>query len=496
MKRKLLSVRGTFVAVMLAVILLPAAPARAVSSYDDVVQQGEFKAVNPAYGEVDLSTTFWQMVEAAPHPTINGISRDCTEYLPNLNEITPGVTGGWLYVQVDRGVTLYSSQSYNNTPFTFQTNSSGKYPNLNYNYQVRLGGSVSFKYVRLSYLFNNSDNPATIYDERLNIVCGTTGFPTLASKYVPYSTGPTWTAKPILSTIPVTYPSGYEGITISDTWSPPTPTYVAMGDSFSSGEGNPPFEGASDANGCHRSSAAYPRLLQSELGEANFVACSGATTDDVINGKNGEPSQLDALSTDTEVVTITVGGNNIQFKEYATACISSTCDDSSSVYTTSWAILTDGGREDYLPSKLEELFGQISNHLTTENVDAEVWIVGYPYAVTGLSFLGDSVIEPRCSYLTLGEAMAAETLVDKLNEVIGDTVSDYKYSEDLRFNFVNPNNTPALFEGHELCTDDPYINGIDSAAPPNGSDSYVFHPNGDGHAVYADTIAAAIVLAG
>jgi hypothetical protein len=44
---------------------------------------------------------------------------------------------------------------------------------------------------------------------------------------------------------------------------PTTLSYAALGDSYSSGEGNPPFLAGTNSNGdfCHRSSAAYPNLL-------------------------------------------------------------------------------------------------------------------------------------------------------------------------------------------------------------------------------------------
>ncbi|MDQ3154030.1 MAG: hypothetical protein M3R63_20705 [Actinomycetota bacterium] len=90
------------------------------------------------------------------------------------------------------------------------------------------------------------------------------------------------------------YPSGYEGELIPA--EPPPAKYVAMGDSFSSGEGNAPFEAGTDtsSNTCHRSPLAYPRLLQNDLnlGSTAFVACSGAVSDYIINDYNQENVEL------------------------------------------------------------------------------------------------------------------------------------------------------------------------------------------------------------
>jgi GDSL-like Lipase/Acylhydrolase family len=132
-------------------------------------------------------------------------------------------------------------------------------------------------------------------------------------------------------------------------------TYVAMGDSYSAGEGlysNPdprityyPAGGVGAANGpydegtddpqafnsCHRHRAAYGRLLaqDADLGRMLHVACSGAVTDDFFNKNNNtnqnEPPQLDKLAGDigetTKVVTLTIGGNDAWFERGLDRCI-------------------------------------------------------------------------------------------------------------------------------------------------------------------------------
>lgn len=466
---------------LLCAMLSPMAPAQAASAYDDLVEIGQPIAKIHKFGhdaESDVGTNigiYWQ-------EAIDDGDTICEHHLNQYQQVlaSPNPTYGELQI-LHQGtddwtaVQLFwiDSSAYPST-LTFQTQDFGD--------QFVGAYGTGYNAIEVSY----------DYYGNFSVECFGGGLFMAARRSVAFDA---ITTKPIFYTGDVVYPAGYEGERIPRTSS----TYVAMGDSFSSGEGNPPFEGVSGANGCHRSSAAYPYLLESELSKVNFVACSGATTDDVINGRNGEPSQLNALSADTEVVTISVGGNDIKFKEYATACVSAnplvSCDESSGEYQDSWMILTNSEHEDYLPNKLQDLFEEMSAHLTSGNLDTEVWVVGYPHVVTGLSFLGDSVVEPSCWYLSLGEAMAAEALVDKLNEVISSVVNDYKYSQDLRFNFVDPNAVPALFEGHELCTNDPYMRGIDAAAAPSGNINYVFHPNTEGHIAYSDTIAAAIVLA-
>jgi lysophospholipase L1-like esterase len=287
----------------------------------------------------------------------------------------------------------------------------------------------------------------------------------------------------------IDYPTGYEGV-YAPTTQPPA-KYVAMGDSFSSGEGNAPFEAGTDEddeNECHRSPDAYPRLLQADsslsLGATAFVACSGATTNQVksggtTNGAWGEDSQVHFLSPDTDVVTITVGGNNIKFSEFANTCVYGSCASSSSEYQESWDILTDLTRTDYLPSQLESLFSDMSSELWL-NTTVKVYVVGYPYLITQASWEDRGV--GICSDFDEDEASAAEALVLKLDSIISTAVTDF---DDSRFVYVDPLATGSPFLGHELCRGGSYFRGTEA-----GLDDpvYVFHPNEDGQQAYAELI--------
>ena len=127
-------------------------------------------------------------------------------------------------------------------------------------------------------------------------------------------------------------------------------TYVALGDSYSSGEGNPASKApywldtsgkpwASD-DGCHRSAAAYPMLTakaEGTLGSTSFVACSGDVTGStydkssfqgnggsLLSGNQGtthEPSELNALSASTTTASITIGGNDTGFAVVLKDCM-------------------------------------------------------------------------------------------------------------------------------------------------------------------------------
>ena len=103
--------------------------------------------------------------------------------------------------------------------------------------------------------------------------------------------------------------------------------YIALGDSYSSGEGNPPFLAGTDGPNdyCHRSPQAYSEVLGSLFGIApRFYACSGAVTSDITSTfHDTEPPQLTQPGTDSsaDLVTMTIGGNDAGFADVLQACI-------------------------------------------------------------------------------------------------------------------------------------------------------------------------------
>jgi lysophospholipase L1-like esterase len=102
--------------------------------------------------------------------------------------------------------------------------------------------------------------------------------------------------------------------------------YVALGDSYTAGPLIPVQQ--SDPAGCLRSDHNYPHLVASSLDGAVLrdVSCSGATTGDMTTAQSvsggSNPPQLDALGSDTDAVSLTIGGNDIGFVTIAENCSS------------------------------------------------------------------------------------------------------------------------------------------------------------------------------
>lgn len=94
--------------------------------------------------------------------------------------------------------------------------------------------------------------------------------------------------------------------------------YVALGDSYASA---PLVPTQVDAT-CLRSSQNYPSLVaQSRAAKLIDVSCSGATTADMaVPQGDGVPAQLDVLDRGTDLVTLTIGGNDIGFSTVLGTC--------------------------------------------------------------------------------------------------------------------------------------------------------------------------------
>lgn len=159
--------------------------------------------------------------------------------------------------------------------------------------------------------------------------------------------------------------------------------YVALGDSFSSGEGVPPFDAKTVLVGrdtCHRSSRAWPLLLAGRSeGDTYNLACSGATVEEVIDGddrraeRDRRPSQVTRLAriAGVRLVTVTMGGNDVGFTGVLRRCATHLrCDR---YYAA--------GGHDRLRSRIEALTARLPGAyaaIRRAAPGARVVVVGYP----------------------------------------------------------------------------------------------------------------------
>lgn len=229
-------------------------------------------------------------------------------------------------------------------------------------------------------------------------------------------------------------------------------SYVALGDSYSSGTGTRSY--ISDGTSCQRSVYAYPSLIASAKGlSLNFRACSGARIPDVTN------TQLSALTTSTTHVSISVGGNDAGFADVLTECAmpawSSDCNgaiDAAQSYITN-----------ILPGKLSTLYASIRSKAP----NAKVVVVGYPRI-----FMGED-----CNAFTWFSP-TEQTRLNQTADLLNSKTSAAAGAK--AFSFANPT---SRFIGHAVCDDVEWLNGLSNPV----SESY--HPNKPGHSSgYAPTV--------
>jgi len=182
---------------------------------------------------------------------------------------------------------------------------------------------------------------------------------------------------------------------------------VAIGDSFTSGDGLAPYVDETDQQGvdeCHRSVQSYPYLVAEALPKSTIksVACSGADTAGVENGSKGEGSQLDALGTDTDVVVMTVGGNDVMsLGNLAFICQKYGCGKETDVYSSVKEKIESLQHVDGVAGLLSKVRSRAPN--------AEVLVMGY----TELGDLAKSFVNVAAGK---GTEEMAEMVTHELNE--------------------------------------------------------------------------------
>ncbi|NNU28373.1 SGNH/GDSL hydrolase family protein [Isoptericola sediminis] len=162
---------------------------------------------------------------------------------------------------------------------------------------------------------------------------------------------------------------------------PPPEEYVALGDSYSAGSGILPL--APDARPvCLQSTRNYPHLVADRIGaDLTDVSCSGAETGDLYRNQHlFVPAQLDALTSKTDVVTLTIGGNdNSTFISAILKCGSLgalTVGFGSPCKNTYGSHFTDQVEQVTYPAVRQALLD-----IQERAPKAEVAIVGYPWIV-------------------------------------------------------------------------------------------------------------------
>lgn len=262
----------------------------------------------------------------------------------------------------------------------------------------------------------------------------------------------------------------------------PAGKYVALGDSYASGEGVPPYaEGTDEANGnrCHRSSSAYAHRVSGQAGKTlDFGACSGARTGDFYNAKSawGEPAQLSRLDASTGLVTFAIGGNDAGFSKVLSDCIGGKS------LLPFVACSTDRAVTGPVDSAIDALRGKtkkegvrsydsIAADIRSRAPSATVVAVGYPRIFPAGGGTGGP-IPGRCQGVKKVDQRWMTAKTDELDAALK--------AAALRHGFLFAD-TASAFDGHELCgSNGSWIHDILNDGR--------FHPTQAGHSATAEAV--------
>lgn len=152
--------------------------------------------------------------------------------------------------------------------------------------------------------------------------------------------------------------------------------YVALGDSAAAGPLILPVDWSRPD--CARSLANYPRVFAEASGASlTDVTCSGAKTVDFTGKQFGWiPAQFDALGDATELVTVTIGGNDVGLVQAALSCFNAFPEP----YGTSCAKRMTADGKDELAEKIAAfvpVWTEAFTGIKAKSPNARVFVVGY-----------------------------------------------------------------------------------------------------------------------
>lgn len=247
--------------------------------------------------------------------------------------------------------------------------------------------------------------------------------------------------------------------------------YVALGDSYTAA----PYVPATDlADGCLRSDSNYPSILARRLAVGTLVdvSCSGATTADLTEPQrvyedNTVHPQLDAVTPETDLVTIGLGGNDeALFYTLVGTCTSVSGDLTGSPCTDRLA--QEGVDLDRSIAQVRENLVTALGTVQERAPDATVVLVGYPHIVP---------LRGRCEQLPLaeGDLDLARELTAGLDRAMAAAAEEA--------GVLYAATRPAT-RGHDICAEEPWVNG----SFRDRTRGLEYHPFAEGQQAVADVV--------
>lgn len=246
--------------------------------------------------------------------------------------------------------------------------------------------------------------------------------------------------------------------------------YVAMGSSFAAGPGIPSYY-EDPPTPCARSTNNYARQLASRLNlNLTDVSCSGATTAHLTGPRGAIPPQLDALTPDTRLVTLTIGGNDLGYIGGLTASSCASLMAKTGIEADCPPMIAPPAEKTY--ADLAARMDVIAKEIRRRAPQARLVFVEY------LAVLPESGV---CPATPLDEIQAdgARYTARRLAEITRTVAAQ---------NNAGIITASEFSKGHDACSADPWMNGYPRpGAPVNGT---LYHPNAAGMTAIADALAA------
>ena len=255
----------------------------------------------------------------------------------------------------------------------------------------------------------------------------------------------------------------------------PDVEYVALGDSAAAGPLIPQQD--PEDPGCLRSKRNWPSVLAERIG-ARLVdmTCSGAVTENLTTSqdtvKGTHEPQADALSPETDLVTLTIGGNDIDLVDTALSCVNllpepagASCRDQ----------LTANGRDE-LAHRVDAYaaeFAAALDLISARAPEARIVVVGYGTYIRPGGCYPDQPIWAR-------DADYLQGTIHRLNAVFEREAA----AHGAEFVDIAP---PSV--GHDSCSParTRWLEGVSATGP-----AAPLHPNADGMAAIGGIVAGTL----
>ncbi|OZD62926.1 hypothetical protein CH263_17995 [Rhodococcus sp. 06-1059B-a] len=249
--------------------------------------------------------------------------------------------------------------------------------------------------------------------------------------------------------------------------------YVALGDSAAAA---PLVPGFAEPLGCAKSTNDYPSVLARALQPTSFVdvSCSAAKTSHLVGGsqftaQGPMPPQLDAVGQGTDLVTVTIGGNDTNLVPVALSCVNLAPPSATSPLCKD-RFVVDGVDTIAESTKAQvPAWSELIDSIRAKAPDARIVLVGYGTYIRPGGCFPDQPMHPA-------DADYLQAKVDDMN----DTQRALAAEKGIEFFDTRP-----VTEGHDSCAapEDRYLEGL---VPTH--QALPLHPN----ALGADAVGTAL----